>query len=145
MSLSGVARETLRIIEEGGYTSPSGRAVPLREAIDRAVAATRLYRPEDLEGPAPAFGPAPRIDVTPETTAQAARRLREEERVPRIAALNFASAKNPGGGFLGGAKAQEEDLARCSALYPCLLTQRAYYDANRGHDSLLYTDHLIHS
>jgi uncharacterized protein (TIGR02452 family) len=62
-----------------------------------------------------------------------------------VLALNFASAKNPGGGFLGGAKAQEEDLARCSALYPCLLAQPDYYTVNRAEPSLLYTDHLIYS
>jgi len=85
---------------------------------------------------------APRIEVTAETTASAARRLAADG---AVAALNFASAKNPGGGFLGGAKAQEEDLARCSALYPCLVTQRAYYDENRACDSMLYTDHVIYS
>jgi uncharacterized protein (TIGR02452 family) len=69
----------------------------------------------------------------------------QSERVERVVALNFASAKNPGGGFLGGAKAQEEDLARCSALYPCLRGQRGYYDANRAAPSLLYTDHVIYS
>ncbi|MEO6575413.1 MAG: TIGR02452 family protein, partial [Polyangiaceae bacterium] len=82
---------------------------------------------------------------TTETTAQAARRLAEREGELGAVALNFASAKNPGGGFLGGAKAQEEDLARCSALYECLLTQRAYYDANRSLGSALYTDHMIYS
>ncbi|MEZ4452203.1 MAG: TIGR02452 family protein [Nannocystaceae bacterium] len=62
-----------------------------------------------------------------------------------VAALNFASAKNPGGGFLGGAKAQEEDLARCSGLYPCLSSQWGYYEANRAEPSMLYTDHAIYS
>lgn len=32
-------------------------------------------------------------------------------------ALVFASAKNPGGGWLKGANAQEESITRCSALY----------------------------
>ena len=83
--------------------------------------------------------------ITPETTAEAGRRLVQGEGLGHVAALNFASAKNPGGGFLGGAKAQEEDLARCSALYTCQLTQRAYYDENRASGSMLYSDHLIYS
>ena len=37
-----------------------------------------------------------------------------------IGVLNFASAKQPGGGFFTGAQAQEESLTRCSALYACL-------------------------
>ena len=63
----------------------------------------------------------------------------------RVALPNFASARNPGGGFLNGAKAQEEDLCRCSALYPTLLKHQEYYDANRNQSSLLYTDHVIFS
>ena len=51
--------------------------------------------------------------------------------------------KNPGGGFLNGSQAQEESLARASALYVCLLNHMAYYDANRHSRSLLYTDHMI--
>jgi len=36
--------------------------------------------------------------------------------------LNFASAKNPGGGFQSGAQAQEESIARSSTLYPSLVS-----------------------
>lgn len=61
----------------------------------------------------------------------------------RVAVLNFASAKNPGGGFLNGSQAQEESLARASALYACLKHHTGYYEANRTESSLLYTDHLI--
>lgn len=147
MSLKGVAQETVRIVEQGEYIAPSGRRVALREEVERAVRGTVLYRPQDferLELPAPGAG-AVRIEVTAEKTGEAARRLVEVEGERRVLALNFASAKNPGGGFLGGAKAQEEDLARCSALYACLLTQPHYYAANRELDSMLYTDHLIYS
>jgi uncharacterized protein (TIGR02452 family) len=59
--------------------------------------------------------------------------------------LNFASAKNPGGGFLGGARAQEESLARSSGLYPCIAPHQEMYDANRRCGSCLYTDHMIWS
>lgn len=151
MSLAGIAKETVAIVDRGHYTSPGGRSVDVRAHVDAAVRGTVLYTPDDLDalrlasfagnaGAAP-----PRVDVTPETTAEAARRLVEREGVAGVVALNFASAKNPGGGFLGGAKAQEEDLARCSALYACLITQRGYYDANRANPSMLYTDHIIYS
>uniref|UniRef100_A0A6C0E843 Microbial-type PARG catalytic domain-containing protein n=1 Tax=viral metagenome TaxID=1070528 RepID=A0A6C0E843_9ZZZZ len=44
----------------------------------------------------------------------------DEETLKNIAVLNFASAKNPGGGFLKGSPGQEESLAMCSGLYPSL-------------------------
>ena len=83
------------------------------------------------------------FEVQNETTFSAAKRLVEKYGPESVAALNFASAKNPGGGFLGGSQAQEESLARASALYECIKDQTGYYDANRRAPSLLYTDHLI--
>ena len=62
-----------------------------------------------------------------------------------VTLLNFASARNVGGGFINGAKAQEEDLCRCSALYPCLESCTDYYETNRNQSSMLYTDAMIHS
>jgi uncharacterized protein (TIGR02452 family) len=143
-----VGAETVEITRRGSYELASGEMVSIAEAVARAVAGTVLYRPGDYEtlNPLEAGGSAPALlEVSAETTAEAARRLVESDGIARVAALNFASAKNPGGGFLGGAKAQEEDLARCSALYACQVTQRAYYAANRATASMLYTDHLIYS
>jgi len=139
------ANETLAVIKRGDYHAPSGNSISIRAEVKQAVKGTILYRPDDLAGPfAEPTGAGPgTIEVTAETTTAAICRLAGEGL--SVAALNFASARNVGGGFLGGAKAQEEDLCRCSALYPCLLTQRGYYDANRACDSLLYTDHIIYS
>ena len=64
-----------------------------------------------------------------ETTIEAMVRLAPKG--GHLGCLNFASAKRPGGGFLGGAQAQEESLARASGLYPCLLTQPEYYTRNK--------------
>jgi uncharacterized protein (TIGR02452 family) len=158
MSLNAIAAETVEIARSGFYTGQSGQRISIADAVARAVEGTRLYRPDDFDRGEPesfcAAGPLggatapardrPVLEVTAETTAQAARRLVGEGH-DRVLALNFASAMNPGGGFLSGAKAQEEDLARCSALYVCQLRQPAYYTANRACGSMLYTDHLIYS
>ena len=145
-----LAQRNIEIFERGGYPGPGGW-VDIADAIEDAVMDTRLWRPDQLRGalrrlPAePLDGPA-RISVSAETTQAAARRLVVDEGVDDLVLLNFASGRNPGGGFLSGSKAQEEDLARCSALYPCLTSEQArpYYAVNR-HSDTLYTDHMIWS
>lgn len=49
----------------------------------------------------------------------------------KTALLNFASFKNPGGGFLGGSMAQEEALCHASFLYNVLENFMDYYEENR--------------
>ncbi|WP_407642232.1 TIGR02452 family protein [Actinomadura formosensis] len=137
----------MAILDRGGYRAPSGRTVSIADGLARAVAGTVLYRPDDLDAllerlPAePAAGT--RVEVTGETTLAAARRLSGGGTVPF--ALNFASAKNPGGGFLNGAHAQEEGLARSSGLYTSLRSAREFYDFHRARRDLLYSDHMIYS
>ena len=146
------AAQVLSLLEVGGYDAPSGEWVELREPIARAVHGTELWRPEQL---ARALDNAPErsetheleLSVSGESTQAAAQRLVLDEGVEELVLLNFASARNPGGGFLGGAQAQEEDLARSSALYLCLSGEGAapYYRANRVKSTTLYTDHMIWS
>ncbi|MCW1884803.1 TIGR02452 family protein [Luteolibacter flavescens] len=149
LQLKAKAEEVLQIVENGGYRNRAGEWVDIREAVDHAVAGTRLYRPVDSVGLMERSGDAqpgsgPVVTVTPETTQIAASRM-VKEGAGDLVLLNFASARHPGGGFINGAKAQEEDLARCSALYHCLLPQKEYYDRNSSQPSMLYTDHLIYS
>jgi uncharacterized protein (TIGR02452 family) len=153
MSLKGVAKQTLEIIERGGYENERGEWVELGPAIAAAVEGTEVFTPDRLRrmlarrpDDVVASVVGPEITVTDESTQIAARRLVEEHRLERLVLLNFASAKNAGGGFIKGAKAQEEDLARCSALYACLRVAPDYYEANRSPAvDALYTDHMIHS
>jgi uncharacterized protein (TIGR02452 family) len=139
------ARQTTEIAQRGFYTTPSGRIVDVAADIEAAKRGTRIY-----DSLFPSLGallhplPDARLETTNESTFAALRRLRDEGE-PAIGCLNFASAKNPGGGFLNGAEAQEEALSRASALYDCLLCAPDYYERNRANRSCLYLDMVIAS
>ena len=142
MALKQLAQETLDLIQAGQYQF-NGQTVRFRQQQKSAVQGTTLYRPEHLESlPAAPAGESQTIRVVDGTTQVVAQAL---SKGGNAALLNFASARNPGGGFLNGAKAQEEDLCRCSGLYPCLTECMEYYEVNRKQSSLLYTDYAIFS
>ncbi|MBE7681250.1 MULTISPECIES: TIGR02452 family protein [Paenibacillus] len=148
-----IAQETLAILEEGQYINGYDRRVSIDEDLKRAIQGSVLYRPDELPAlreqvrqlqGAPKSAAA-KIEVTGETTLAAASRLVVEEGRTDVVCLNFASAKNPGGGFLGGSQAQEESLARASGLYPCISQMNEMYDHNRKLRTCLYSDYMIYS
>ncbi|MEU0243493.1 TIGR02452 family protein [Streptomyces sp. NPDC006235] len=141
--LRGLAQQTEQIVAAGAYRAPDGREVSLAAGLRAAREGTRMFGPEPV--PVPASVPCVQVtrmqvEVTGESSLEAARRLGGH-----VAVLNFASARNPGGGYLNGAQAQEEALCRASALYTCLLRARAFYDHHRAHRDPFYTDRVIHS
>ncbi|MEV4763075.1 TIGR02452 family protein [Micromonospora chokoriensis] len=138
--LREIARQTVAIAESGRYRNGSGAEVVIGEAVRAAVAGTRHHLPDDVLAVRDAEPGVATVEVTHESTLQAAHRLG-----PGAACLVFASAKNPGGGFLGGAKAQEESIARASALYPCLLAAPEFYAFHREQGDLRYSDRVIYS
>ncbi len=149
-----IARETLEICARGFYTNCEGNKVGIQPFLDYARSHTFHYRPvtfdqvftqRDATLQARATKTPPVIEVTNETTLGAARRMVEQEHRQNVACLNFASAKNPGGGFRTGAQAQEESIARASGLYVCIKSMQEMYTANRKTKSALYTDHMLYS
>ncbi|MFG1777706.1 TIGR02452 family protein [Micromonospora sp. NPDC049048] len=138
--LREIARQTVAIAESGRYRDGGGAEVVIGAQVRAAVAGTRHHLPDEALPVADTRAGAGDVEVTYESTLQAARRVG-----PDAACLVFASAKNPGGGFLGGAKAQEESIARSSALYPCLLAVPDFYAFHRGQHDLRYSDRVIYS
>lgn len=149
-----LAQETLDILKTGFYQTATGNSVHLADQQAQSVAGTVVYRPDGwkrvLRKVNQIFLEVPpsvetKIEVTQETTMEAAQRVIQREQATQVAALNFASAKNPGGGFLNGSQAQEECLARSSGLYPTLTTTMEMYQHNQLFGSLLYSEYLMYS
>lgn len=150
MDLKKIAQETLDACERGSYLGPDGSRVEIAAQLAACLAGTREYHPDELDylvaqAPRVVSAPATTFALTRETTLQGAARLAASGTDQRIGVLNFASARHPGGGFLSGARAQEESLARGSALFPSLLRCPDFYIFHRALATTLYSDRMIHS
>lgn len=154
---SNLAKAQIDILKQGNYTALSGKQVDISASLEAAVKGTEYYpgnrfRREGDPDVMPFHqiplktgnGIIPTIEVTNETTAQAAVRLGTLGKTDLVA-LNFAAARNVGGGFLAGASAQEEDLCRCSGLYSCLKSKPMFYNENILSEDTLYTDGILYS
>ncbi|GAS84998.1 TIGR02452 family protein [Paenibacillus amylolyticus] len=162
---ANIAQQTLAILDEGQYVNGYDRKVEIGTDVQQAIRNSVLYRPLELSGlreklrtearaethsvasltEAESEAVSVRIEVTGETTLGAASRLTVAEGREDVVCLNFASAKNPGGGFLGGSQAQEESLARATGLYPCIAQMDEMYEYNRKQRSGLYSNYMIYS
>ncbi|MCB1175292.1 MAG: TIGR02452 family protein [Leptospiraceae bacterium] len=150
---ASMAQETLQILEQGSYLNPAGKRVVISADLNAAIQRTRFYKEADW---ADSWSESARnpgteqknavttITVQNMTTLAAARELLEQSD-QAVLGLNFASAKNPGGGFLGGSQAQEESLARSSGLYACLTAVPEMYSIGRSCGSCFYTHSLVYS
>lgn len=157
-----LAEDTMKKVQEGSYVNSKGEVVSLSANTRQALSIAAYYDHGSTielnshrklvkqaisdscsKGDVP--GHTLNISVINQTTMQAAVELLEQG--GKTLMLNFASAKHPGGGFLHGAQAQEECLARSSDLYHTLTTEKTkpFYTDNMFDGSSLYTHGFIHS
>lgn len=142
------ALDTLDILKRGYFVNLQGEKISIVDYQNFSERNTKLYTPEELtelieEENKESERYKTEFEVNRKTTLNS---VRDEFKFNQnIACLNFASAKNPGGGFLGGSQAQEESLARATGLYTCQLKAEEYYNINRKIETSLYSDYMIYS
>jgi uncharacterized protein (TIGR02452 family) len=136
-----IGNDTLHILRDRRYTAPSGRQVDLTRALDSCIAATVECPPDTETFRQIERRVQTRFSVENATVLQVGRRMAG---AGPVAALNFASATHPGGGFLTGARAQEESIARSSGLYAALRS-RAMYAYHGGRADAMFSDWVIRS
>ena len=134
--------QTLEILKQGMYHSESGAEINISQEIENSKTRTITYFPE-IELPVSFKGNfQTQFFVKNMTTLSAAKSLADNGDDPAI--LNMASATSPGGGWLSGAKAQEEYLARSTTLY-ATLQNNPMYQRQDFHANPFYDDYVIYS
>lgn len=143
MNYKIIARETMDILARGGYQGPEGW-VDISGMQERSAAGSRFLPDEEAFILPECPRQETQMRLTDRSTVGAILDLAAEGKTG-IAVLNFASAKNPGGGFLNGAMAQEESLAASGGLYKTLTIHEEYYRRNRACGHMRYTGCAIWS
>ena len=143
-----LAQRTLDVVKNGFYKSKNGN-VDVANAIENCITKTFTISPNDWENIVNKVQQEnikkvekTVIKILNCTTIEA---ICQQDKSLKLGVLNFASAKNPGGGFLSGASAQEESLARSSCLYDSQIKDETMYDFNRSQSNFLYSDYMIYS
>jgi uncharacterized protein (TIGR02452 family) len=142
------AKRTLEIVEKGQYEY-NETLVNVKSGVKNNIEKTYTISPDNWEKILEE-STIKKAKLNYETNTQmwncsTIKAIEKSNKDLKTAVLNFASAKNPGGGFLGGASAQEESLARSSSLYASQTKNWEMYEYNRSQSTFLYSDYMIYS
>lgn len=142
------AQDTLKYLKDGYYIIDEKR-IDISAIHKKSVEESVIISPEEGEvliekNKNSLNNNAAKIKILNVPTVKAVLDL-VSENFKDIGVLNFASAKNPGGGFLNGALAQEESIAVGSGLYDTQIKNEKYYLENRNCKTMMYTDYMIYS
>ncbi|KAJ7287107.1 hypothetical protein C8J57DRAFT_1282841 [Mycena rebaudengoi] len=143
-----IAADTLAAVERGGFDlNGETHAV---EDLSKSHSATDHYPPDNSlsrwaadSRPPDAISHQTELVLCQNSTLEGVQYCIPLGR--KIGVLNFASATRPGGGFLGGARAQEESIARSSNLYSSLMTPQGqkFYNIHKGSGKSKYYTHSM--
>jgi uncharacterized protein (TIGR02452 family) len=120
-----VMADTLEMLKKQCYRTPSGTIMPINATYQASRAS--LLRSAGLQGNRPNLHPT-QIQVIQQDCLEVAESIAKQGEIPLV--LNMAADVAFGGGFLGGARAQEEDLCRRTGLAFALDTQFGYQSTN---------------
>lgn len=137
--LKQVARETMEILSKGSYND-------IDLSINKMIDDTKLIRDLELKLYKQPDWYKIKSNVINKGVVDTAIELHKQNPNNKISILNFASAKNPGGGFTKGSQAQEESIARATTIYKSLIKyDKEFYEYHRKQNNPLYSNLMIHS
>ena len=162
--LRDIAQGTIKAINDGYVDFLDSNMLltrcNIRKSADSTVRKTKYFEPDTpwlgLWWKGPLIGVAARqgkqsgvaVQILKMSTLQGADFLAHKYPASKTGVLNFASATKPGGGFINGASAQEESIARSSTLYLSLEARQAtpFYELHRqDNGGGFYSHSMIYS